>query len=90
MKTKNIYSKNDFYLLIKQNLRKIHKESGYSRAYVAEQIDISFQAYSDMLTLSLINRYPSLETLRKLCNLFEVEIEEFFKVEQKEKIYSTS
>ena len=44
-----------------------------------------FQAYSDMLTLSLIERYPSLETLRRMCNFFQVNIIEFFKVSEEEK-----
>ena len=46
-----------------------------------------FQAYSDMLTLSLIERYPSLETLRRMCNFFQVNIIEFFKVSEEEKEY---
>ena len=73
------YTQKEFYLLIKKNLRRIHYNSGYSRAQVAEGIDISFQAYSDMLTLSLIERYPSLETMRRFCLFFHVEIIEFFK-----------
>ena len=40
-----------------------------------------------MLTLSLIERYPSLETLRRMCNFFEVNIIEFFKVSEEEKEY---
>jgi len=78
MKDKTLYSQKNFYLLIKKNLRKIHYESGYTRDYVAEKTGISFQAYSDMLTLSLIDRYPSLETLRKFCLFFNVGINEFF------------
>ena len=73
------YKQKEFYLLIKKNLRRIHYESGYSRAQVAEGIDISFQAHSDMLTLSLIDRYPSLETMRRFCLFFHIEITEFFK-----------
>lgn len=73
------YNQKEFYLLIKRNLRRIHYESGYSRAQVAEGVDISFQAYSDMLTLSLIDRYPSLETMRRFCLFFHIEITEFFK-----------
>ncbi len=73
------YNQKEFYLLIKRNLRRIHYESGYSRAQVAEGVDISFQAYSDMLTLSLIDRYPSLETMRRFCLFFQIEIFEFFK-----------
>lgn len=73
------YKQKEFYLLIKKNLRRIHYESGYSRAQVAEGIDISFQAYSNMLTLSLIDRYPSLETMRRFCLFFHIEITEFFK-----------
>lgn len=46
---KILYTQKDFYLIIKKNLRRIHYESGYSRAYVAEHVDLSFQAYSDML-----------------------------------------
>ncbi len=78
------YSQQEFYLRIKQNLRRIHYESGYSRPYVAEQINITFQAYSDMLTLSLIDRYPSIETIRKLCNFFQIEPTEFFKTVEEE------
>ena len=77
--TNSKYNQKEFYLLIKKNLRRIHYEKNYSRAKVAESVDISFQAYSDMLTLSLIDRYPSLETLRRLCIFFQVEIDEFFK-----------
>ena len=73
------YNQKEFYLLIKKNLRRLHYQSGYSRAYVAEQMDISIQAYSDMLTLSLVDRYPSLETMRRFCLFFQVDISEFFK-----------
>ena len=73
------YNQKEFYLLIKKNLRRLHYQSGYSRAYVAEQMDISFQAYSDMLTLSLVDRYPSIETMRRFCLFFQVDISEFFK-----------
>mgnify|MGYP005779290343 CR=1 FL=1 len=76
---KSKYTQKEFYLLIKKNLRRLHYQSGYSRAYVAEQMDISFQAYSDMLTLSLVDRYPSLETMRRFCLFFQVDISEFFK-----------
>ncbi len=72
------YRERNFYYLLKMNLRRIHDNSGFSRAYVAEKMNLSFQAYSDMLTLSLIERYPSLETLRKFCIFFQVEITEFF------------
>ena len=78
------YSQKDFYLLIKKNLRRIHEESGYSRAHVAEQINITFQAHSDMLTLSLLDRYPSIETIRKLCNFFEIQPSEFFQATAEE------
>ncbi len=77
----NHYTQKEFYLTLKKNLRRIHENSNYSRAEVAEKIGISFQAYADMLTLSLVERYPSLETLRKFCNFFEVDIIEFFKTE---------
>ena len=73
------YNQKEFYLLIKKNLRRLYYQSGYSRAYVAEQMDISFQAYSDMLTLSLVDRYPSIETMRRFCLFFQVDISEFFK-----------
>ena len=76
---KSKYTQKEFYLLIKKNLRRLHYASGYSRAYVAEQMDISFQAYSDMLTLSLVDRYPSIETMRRFCLFFQVDISEFFK-----------
>ena len=81
------YSQRSFYLLIKKNLRRIHYQSGYSRDYVAEKINITFQAYSDMLTLSLLDRYPSIETMRKLCVFFKIDIREFFTpIEEKEKV----
>ena len=81
------YSQRKFYLLMKKNLRRLHYQSGFSRDDVAEKIDITFQAYSDMLTLSLLDRYPSLETMRKFCIVFEVDIREFFvTIEEKEKI----
>jgi len=83
------YDQKNFYLLIKKNLRRIHYQSGYSREKVAEAVDISFQAYSDMLTLSLIERYPSLETLRKFCNFFEVDILEFFNSEVTENMINS-
>ena len=38
------YTQKEYYLLIKKNLRRIHYNSGYSRAQVAEGVDISFQA----------------------------------------------
>ncbi len=82
MNYKSKYSQRSFYLIIKKNLRRLHYESGFSRAYVAEKVDISFQAYSDMLTLSLIDRYPSLETMRRFCIFFQVDIQEFFKFEE--------
>ena len=80
------YSQKYFYLIIKQNLGRLHYESGYSRARVAEEVGISFQAYSDMLTLSLIERYPSLETIRKFCNFFQVDVSSFFTVMNKERV----
>ena len=75
--TNSKYNQKEFYLLIKKNLRRIHYEKNYSRAKVAESVDISFQAYSDMLTLSLIDRYPSLETLRRLCIFFKLKLMNF-------------
>lgn len=78
-----MYKEKDFYLQVKKNLRNIQNSSGYSRAYVAEQIGITFQAYSDMLSLALVDRYPSLETIRRLCNFFEVEPICFFQEENK-------
>ena len=84
MNYKEIYSQRAFYLLIKKNLRRLHYNSGYTRDYVAEKVDITFQAYSDMLTLSLLDRYPSLETMRRFCIFFNVDIKEFFQLEQNE------
>lgn len=81
------YSGSDFYLIIKTNLRRIHYESGKSRQQVAEDVGLSFQAYSDMLTLSLIERYPSLETIRKFCIYFDVDVSEFFRVIEVEKVH---
>ncbi len=85
MNNKDTYKQKNFYLLIKKNLRRLHYNSGYSRDYVAEMVDITFQAYSDMLTLSLLDRYPSLETMRRFCIFFNVDIREFFKLETEEK-----
>lgn len=80
MNRKFNYNQKEFYLLIKKNLRRLHAKSGFSREEVAEGVDISFQAYSDMLSLSLIERYPSLETMRRFCIFFKTEINDFFNI----------
>lgn len=75
----NIYEKEEFVKRIKYNLRRIIKEKNISVNDLSIMIDLQFQSVADMLSMTLIERYPSLETLRKICIATQTDIEEFFK-----------
>lgn len=46
---------------------------------LSEKINLQFQSLADMQSMTLIERYPSLETLRKICVATNTDINEFFK-----------
>lgn len=75
----DIYEKEEFVKRIKYNLRRIIKEKNISVNDLSIMIDLQFQSVADMLSMTLIERYPSLETLRKICIATQTDIEEFFK-----------
>ena len=50
-------------------------------------IDLQFQSLADMHSMTLLERYPSLETLRRICIATNRDIDEFFKpIPEEEKI----
>jgi len=73
------YERDQFITVIKYNLRRINKESNLTVNELSVKIDIQFQSLADMECMSLIDRYPSLETMRKICIATNVSINEFFK-----------
>ena len=75
----NFYEKEQFIRTIKYNLRRINKESHLTVNELSLMIDLQFQSLADMESMTLINRYPSLETLRKICIATRTDINEFFK-----------
>lgn len=75
----NFYEKEHFIRTIKYNLRRINKESRLTVNELSIKIDLQFQSLADMESMTLINRYPSLETLRKICIATNTDINEFFK-----------
>jgi len=86
-KANNFYEKEEFVRTIKYNLRRITKESNLTVNELSIKIDLQFQSLADMESMTLIDRYPSLETLRKICIATNRDIEEFFKpIPKEEKI----
>lgn len=75
----NLYERNEFIRTIKYNLRRIIKGSNMSVSELSEKINLQFQSLADMQSMTLIERYPSLETLRKICVVTNTDINEFFK-----------
>lgn len=75
----NLYERNEFIRTIKYNLRRIIKRSNMSVSELSEKINLQFQSLADMQNMTLIERYPSLETLRKICLATNSDINEFFK-----------
>lgn len=75
----NLYERNEFIRTIKYNLRRIIKGSNMSVNELSEKINLQFQSLADMQSMTLIERYPSLETLRKICVATNTDINEFFK-----------
>ena len=75
----NLYERNEFIRTIKYNLRRIIKRSNMSVNELSEKINLQFQSLADMQSMTLIERYPSLETLRKICLATNSDINEFFK-----------
>ena len=73
------YEKENFVKIIKYNLRRVIKEKNISVNDLSLMIDLQFQSVADMLSMTLIERYPSLETLRKICIATQSDIQEFFK-----------
>lgn len=78
-KTNNFYEKQEFIKTIKYNLRRITKASGLTVNELSVMIDLQFQSLADMESMTLLERYPSLETLRKICIATNTNINEFFK-----------
>ena len=75
----NLYERNEFIRTIKYNLRRIIKGSNMSVSELSEKINLQFQSLADMQSMTLIERYPSLETLHKICVVTNTDINEFFK-----------
>lgn len=86
-KTNNFYEKDEFVRTIKYNLRRITKESNLTVNELSIMIDLQFQSLADMESMTLLDRYPSLETLRRICIATNRDIDEFFKpIPEEEKI----
>lgn len=86
-KTNNFYEKDEFVRTIKYNLRRITKESNLTVNELSIMIDLQFQSLADMESMTLLERYPSLETLRRICIATNRDIDEFFKpIPEEEKI----
>ena len=79
MTENNFYEKEKFIRTIKYNLRRINKESKLTVNELSIKIDLQFQSLADMESMTLLNRYPSLETLRRICIATNTDINEFFK-----------
>lgn len=81
------YERENFIKTIKYNLRRITKENNLTVNELSIMIDLQFQSLADMESMTLIERYPSLETLRKICVATNTDINEFFKpIPEEEKI----
>ena len=78
-KSNNFYDKKEFIRTLKYNLRRITKESNLTVNELSIKIDLQFQSLADMESMTLLDRYPSLETLRKICIATNTDIDEFFK-----------
>ena len=86
-KTNNFYEKDEFVRTIKYNLRRITKESNLTVNELSIMIDLQFQSLADMESMTLLDGYPSLETLRRICIATNRDIDEFFKpIPEEEKI----
>ena len=86
-KTNNFYEKDEFVRTIKYNLRRITKECNLTVNELSIMIDLQFQSLADMHSMTLLERYPSLETLRRICIATNRDIDEFFKpIPEEEKI----
>ena len=86
-KTNKFYEKDEFVRTIKYNLRRITKESNLTVNELSIMIDLQFQSLADMESMTLLDRYPSLETLRRICIATNRDIDEFFKpIPEEEKI----
>lgn len=83
---KNFYEKEEFIKTIKYNLRRINKKSNMTVNELSVKIDLQFQSLADMESMTLLDRYPSLETLRRICIATNSDINEFFKPIPEEKI----
>jgi len=86
-KTNNFYDKEEFIKTIKYNLRRINKESKLTVNELSIKIDLQFQSLADMESMTLLNRYPSLETIRRICIATNTDINEFFKPIPKEETF---
>lgn len=78
-KAENFYEKQEFVKTIKYNLRRITKESNLTVNELSILIDLQFQSLADMQSMTLLERYPSIETMRRICIATNKDIEEFFK-----------
>ena len=85
-KSNDFYERTEFIKTIKYNLRRITKENHLTVNELSLKIDLQFQSLADMESMTLIERYPSLETLRRICIATNTDIDEFFKpIPEKEK-----
>lgn len=87
MVNSDFYERENFIKTIKYNLRRITRENNLTVNELSIMIDLQFQSLADMESMTLIERYPSLETLRKICVATNTDINEFFKpIPEEEKI----
>ncbi len=87
MSSNDFYEKKEFIRTIKYNLRRITKENHLTVNELSIKIDLQFQSLADMESMTLLDRYPSLETLRRICIATNTDINEFFKpIPEEEKI----
>lgn len=58
-------------------LRQLRLSYGYTLKDVAEKLDVKYQTYQSLETLGKAN--PTIKTLRKLANIYEISLTEIFK-----------
>lgn len=75
MTTKEKLTKADLSRIIGGNIRKLRVDAGLSQDELAERLELSKNFVSLMETGA---KFPSAETIVKLCNIFSIEFFELF------------
>ena len=60
---------------IGKNIQKIRKSNGYTQEKLAEEIEVSVRYISD---IEQDKSKPSYEVLIKICNVFQISLDQFF------------